>query len=98
MAKVGGLKHKDVEFHIEPRGSYKHLGTQVFDTWDEACGHAVQLGLMGDADPIIDVVVFSEAGAKWLAGDEGVEQYREDPEASVFERIEIRVASKGRVP
>lgn len=31
-------------------------------------------------------------------GDDAVERYNEDPEASVFERFEINVNAVGRVP
>lgn len=86
--------HKDVEFHVErPDGE-----TKIFKTFDEAAGLAVAIAASGRDDTTIDVIVWSEAGARALYGDDGVEQYREDPEASVFERLEIKVNNAGRVP
>lgn len=42
----------------------------------------------------VDVLVWTEAGARWYGGDDAIERYREDPEASVFERIEEREARR----
>jgi len=38
---------------------------------------------------VIDVCVYSEAGADFHGGDDAVKSYREDPDASVHERIEV---------
>jgi len=46
----------------------------------------------------LDVLVWNEEGAEWYGGDDAVERYREDPEASVFERFEIKVNPVGMVP
>ena len=89
MARKRG--HKDVEFHIDHR-----TGTKIFKTFAEAANFAVLHALAG-SDVDIDVVVWSQAGAKWLSGADGVAQYREDPEASVFERVRVRAWSLGRV-
>ena len=82
-------KHKDVEFQVAGHKS-------TFKTWDEACGAAVAFAV-SKGRSTIDVLVWSEAGAKALEGDYGVEQYREDPDASVYERIEITANSQGRI-
>lgn len=86
-------RHKDVEFHVnDAQGN-----PRVFKSWDEAGGYAVSLAVGGLRDVHIDVVIWSEAGARWWMGDAGVEQYREDPEASVFNRYEIKANDQGRV-
>lgn len=87
-------RHKDVEFHVDFRGT-----TRIFQTWDEAAGFAVTAtAALGEVKMLIDIVIWSEAGARWWFGDEGVEMYREDPEASVFQRIEVKANDWGRVP
>lgn len=81
--------HRDVEFHV---------GADVFRTFGEAAVFAVVMAERFGRAETIDVVVWSKAGARWLGGDHGAEQYDEDPEASVFERIVVRAVSQGRVP
>lgn len=82
-------KHKDVEYEV---------GRKIFKTLDEAAAHAVLQGMSGSSGTVnIDVLVHSEAGAKALMGDAGVESYQEDPDASVFMRIEVEVNMVGRV-
>jgi hypothetical protein len=95
MAKRRRATHKDVDFDVDDA----HAGSRSksFKRFDEAAAHAVVIGV-STGKATIDVVVHSEAGARWLGGADGVAQYREDPEASVFERIEIKVKSLGRVP
>ncbi len=86
-------KHKAVEFHVEG-----HDGkTQVFQTWAEACEQAMSLAV-SRGEAVIDVVVLSRAGAKWWGGDEAVTRYKEDPEASVFDRFEVNINYVGSVP
>jgi hypothetical protein len=54
---------------------------------------------MGDGEPhYIDVVTWTRAAAVKYAGSDGGDIYDEDPEASVFERIEVKARSFGRVP
>ena len=79
--------HKDVEFQIDQK---------TFKTFAEACEHAVILAVMG-SNVTIDVIVWTASGARWWGGAEAVMQYRDDPEASVFERIVVKADSKGRV-
>ena len=45
----------------------------------------------------LDTLVSSKAGARAHGGDAAVEQYLEDPQASVFERVEIKVNYVGKV-
>lgn len=80
--------HKDVTFE---------LALNTYKRFDEAAGMAVARAASTGRGIYIDVVVLSESGARWYGGDYGVEQYREDPDASVFERIEVRADSKGRI-
>jgi hypothetical protein len=82
-------KHPDVEFAV---------GDKHYERFNEAAGIAVARAVSKGKDEVIDVLVHSKAGARWYGGDEAVEMYDEDPEASVFERIWVRAGSEGRVP
>jgi hypothetical protein len=84
--------HKDLEFAVDDASGKE----RIFKSWPEACGFAVALSASG-RKVNIDVLAGSEAAAKAWSGDEGVEQYREDPEASVFDRITVRAESIGRI-
>lgn len=86
--------HKDVEFAVsDGRGNRD----DYFDDVREAVYVAFDVALTyGKAN--LDVIISSRAGAKAYGGDDAVEQYNEDPDASVFERYEIRVNAVGRVP
>lgn len=83
-------KHKDVEFIVEGPGPTGAASTPrgFYDTAEDARGEPVT----------IDVVVHSKAGARWYGGDWAVEEYEEDPDASVFEHIVVRAESQGRIP
>lgn len=86
-------KHKDVEYHVDrPDGSTVHTNDPA-----EAALTALSVA-MSRGEAVLDVVVWSESGARAYGGDDAVEQYREDPEASVFDRFEIKVNNVGRVP
>ena len=85
-------KHKDVEYAVED-GSGKE---RVFKTFDEAAAFALGMAISrGESN--LDVLIHSTWGAKFYGGDDAVTQYKEDPEASVFERFEIRVNNVGRI-
>lgn len=85
--------HKDVEFAVDHRGQ-----EHIFKTLADAAEFAITTGMIGDRiDTFIDVLVHSEAGARWVGGDDAVAEYREDPDASVFKRIKVRVSDQGRV-
>jgi hypothetical protein len=85
--------HPDVEYAVEDASGKE----RIFDTFNEAAGFAVSIAISrGESD--LDVLVWSEEGARFHGGDDAVDQYREDPEASVFERYEIRVNAVGMVP
>lgn len=86
--------HKDVEYAVSDASGRE----RIFRTFDEAAGFAVSLALSDGRPHYIDVLIYSEKGAEWYGGSEATDEYREDPEASVFERIEVRTTSLGRVP
>lgn len=86
-------KHKDVEFAV----SGGHGDDAYFDTAEQASVAAVARSIAHGETVTLDVLVSSESGARWYMGDAGVEQYRDDPDASVFERIEVNAQSLGRI-
>jgi hypothetical protein len=83
--------HKDVEFIVSADGV-----EQTFRTFDKALLHAFSVAIREGA-VTLDVLVYSEEGAEWFQGEEGVQRHQEDPEASVFQRFEIAVADLGQV-
>jgi len=85
--------HKDVEFAVDDASGKE----RIFKTFDEAAGFAVSMAASNGQTVNIDVLIWSKSGARAYAGDDGVEQYEEDPEASVFERIEVRADAVGRI-
>jgi hypothetical protein len=85
--------HKDVEFAVDNYdGSEK-----IFKHFDQAVMFAVHKSLSGRSDVHVDVLIHSVAGARWWGGNDGVEEYRSDPDASVAQRIEIKAIDVGRV-
>ena len=88
------MAHKDVEYAVESYDGRE----KIFRSFQDACSHAVTMSVSHGKYVNIDILVWSKQGARSLYGDEGVEQYLEDPEASVFERIVIQAESVGRVP
>lgn len=86
--------HQDVQYEVyDASGRFAHH----FDTFDEAAGYAVSEAASEVVTINVDVLVFSKAGAKFYGDDDAVEQYEEDPEASVFERFEISAHYGGRI-
>ena len=79
---------KDVEYHI---------GSKIHEHWAKAMLSASMQAIAGGSCNL-DVVIYSEEGARLYGGDDAAERYLEDPEASVFERFEVRVNCVGRVP
>jgi len=84
---------KDIEYSVDDASGSE----RIFASFDKACGFAVSLAASNGKSTNVDVLVYSKAGAKKIMGDEGVERYEEDPDASVFERITIKAESVGRV-
>jgi hypothetical protein len=97
MAKRRPATHKDVDFEVFDARAHARVGETTWKLFNKAAAHAVTIALSG-GKPTIDIVVHSAAGARWLGGSDAVAQYEEDPEASVFERIEIKANSLGRLP
>jgi hypothetical protein len=85
---------KDVEFAVDDKSGRQ----RTFKSFDKAAGFAVSLAASDGEPHDVDVLVWSLAGARAFAGDDGVGQYEEDPDASVFERITVRAEAKGRIP
>lgn len=85
--------HKDLEFAVDDAGGHE----RVFKTFDEAAAFAVSIAASTGRTVNLDVLAWSPEGARAWSGDSGEEEYHEDPEASVFERIEIKADSVGRV-
>jgi hypothetical protein len=85
--------HKDFEFSVEDDSGRE----RIFKKFNEAAGFAVGMAVSQEKDVNLDVLCWTKAGARAWGGDCGVEQYNEDPEASVFERFVIRAKSVGRV-
>jgi hypothetical protein len=84
---------KNLEFAVEDHSGRK----RIFKTFDVACGFAVSLAASDGRAHNVDVLIYSEAAARAWGGGEGLEQYREDPDASVSDRIEITANHVGRV-
>jgi hypothetical protein len=85
---------KDLEFAVDDVGGRE----RIFKSFDEAAAFAVSIAASTGRTVNLDVLTWSRAAARKWQGDSGAEAYDEDPEASVFERIEIRADSVGRVP
>lgn len=84
--------HKDLEFAVDDASGKQ----RTFKTFAEACGFAVVMAMhKGRAN--LDVLCWSRAAAVKFMGEEGGEWYDEDPDASVFQRIQIRADNQGRV-
>ena len=86
--------HRDVEFAIDDTRGEEH----IFKTFEEAAAFAAGLALTTTVRIELDVLVMSRNGAVWWAGSDGGKDYDEDPEASVFDRLHVKVTSQGRVP
>lgn len=86
--------HKDVEFHCLGTGGKD----MYFDNFDEAAAFALGDAMQSGVWKNFDVLIHSESGARWWGGDDAVEQYREDPDASVFQRMRIKAELEGMVP
>jgi len=86
--------HKDVEYAVGNARDEE----QIFTSPESAAGFAVVVSMATGRAVDINVLISSRAGAHWYGGDDAAEQYDEDPDTSVFERIVVRAESTGRVP
>lgn len=73
-----------------------HVEDKVFTTYREAAAWALVVAA-SKGEATLDVICYSEKDAHDYGGDDGVKQYREDPDASVFERYTIRVSCLGMI-
>lgn len=87
-----GETHQDLEYVVSVAGAER-----AYPTLDEALMQAFSVAL-SEGTTCLDVLVYSQEGAETFGGDDAVEEYQEDPEASVFRRFEIKVNDLGRVP
>lgn len=86
--------HADVEYAVDDASGKQ----RIFKSSNEAAGFAISLAMSHGKDVNLDVLVYSPSGARWYRGtSEGVDEYNEDPDASVFDRIIVRAESIGRV-
>lgn len=86
--------HSDVEYAVDDASGKQ----RTFKSSNEAAGFAIALSMSHGKPVNLDVLVHSPAGARWYRGSsDGVTEYEEDPEASVFDRIVISAESTGRV-
>ena len=75
-------KPEDVEYAVDDCSGQE----RIFKDPKEAQAFAISVAIArGEAN--LDVLVWSAAGALAYGGSDAVEAYREDPEASVFERF-----------
>jgi len=86
--------HKDVEYAVDDASGKE----RIFKSADEASSFAISIAMSDGRPRFIDVLVYSVSGARWYAGDDGVDDYKDDPEASVFDRIKVTAESLGRIP
>ena len=86
-------EHKDLEFSVDDAQGHE----KIFKDFDKACGFAVSLSASTGQTKFVDVLIYSKAAAHVWGGDEAVENYMEDPEASVSDRIKIDAQAIGRV-
>lgn len=84
--------HPHVEYHVGDGLNVQIIGSPA-GALRAAMEQAISRGRT-----VLDVCIWSEDGARSYGGDDAVAAYREDPEASVFERFEIAVNACGRVP
>lgn len=81
--------HKDVEILVDGRDSQPSLEKAVTTAFTRCVSD-------GDEHEV-SVHFQSKFGARYWGGDDAVESYLEDPEASSHESYVIRVDSRGRV-
>lgn len=86
--------HSDVEFAV---GTYGTTKTTIYKNAEEASAIAIARSVSGMGDQVIDVLIYSRAGARWFGGDDAAAIYEEDPDASVYDRIVVRAESHGRI-
>lgn len=86
--------HRDVEYAVDDASGKE----RIFKSSDEASSFAISLAMSDGRPHNIDVLIYSVSGARWYGGDDAAEEYDDDPEASVSDRIVVRAESLGRIP
>jgi hypothetical protein len=90
---MAGRTHPAIEYVVEDSSGHE----RSFSDPQAAQVFAVTMA-MSYGKSNLDVLIFSPEGAYAYGGDDAVARYEEDPEASVFDRFEIRVNHIGSVP
>ena len=85
--------HPDVEFKVLGDGGRE----RYFDDFDEAAAFVVRMSLSHGVWSNLSVLVNSEAGARWYGGADAVKLYRSNPEARVFEQLNVKVQPGGMI-
>jgi hypothetical protein len=98
---MASKSHEDVEYMVE-RGIDRGHGQRATDPTyykdsKEALAAAAQAAISTGASTL-SVLIHSKAGARFYGGDDAVEAYLEDPDASAHEQYEFTVNAVGRVP
>lgn len=88
------MKKSDLEFHVS---NERGQATTIFTNFDKAAGFALAKACSSGVEMQIDVVTWTKAAARAWGGDNAVEVYESDPEASVHERILIKAQALGRI-
>jgi hypothetical protein len=84
---------KDLEFAVDDASGHQN----TFKSLEKALAFAVSLAVSDGLPHNVDVLCYSPAAARKWGGDYAVQEYRDDPDASVHERIVITAESKGRI-
>lgn len=81
-------RHHDVEYEVyDATGRFPSL----FKTFNEAAAYALIESVDDDIAIHIDVLAYSEAGARFWAGVHGIRQFEQlPPGVDVLARIEVR--------
>ena len=82
-----------IEYHVSEKGKLK---TDIFAKVEDAKSYAFDLMTTGKT-VLFDVIIYSAEDAMEYAGLDGVARYEDDPDASVFERFEIKCNCIGGV-
>jgi hypothetical protein len=85
--------HKQLEFAVDDSTGHQ----RIFKKFPDACALAVSLAASDGRPHNVDVLAYGVGDARAWAGDYGVREYKADPEASVFDRFEVRADDKGRI-
>ena len=83
---------KDLEFHVDMHGT-----TRIFTNFGKAIEAAAIYSIGQGTTVDVDVITWSKKAARAFGGDGGVEEYNEDPDASIHKRITIKSEDLGRI-